>query len=198
MKYWVLDHGRNDGVYLTGLKTKIKDWRFSQGEKLAKEFPKNASFSFSSKWPDRRKLYDFLNESFFGVMVVSERVKTILEELEAKDLEFLPVTVKDHKNNPVDGKYFILNPLGRQDAIDFDKSKVVMGAILEDEVDSFDKLVINPKGIAKGARLFRLNKARRVIVIDEDVRKAFRAQGITGFSVYKADGWDGLPSDSED
>lgn len=198
MTYWVLDYSANDGVYVVGGKMKIEDWRFGEGEKLAKEFPKNYSFSFSKKWPDRRKLYDFLNESFLLVMVVSERVKTVLTDLEAKNLEFLPVGIKDHKDKPVDAKYYILNPIGAQDAIDFEKSKVRMKKIFKDEVGSIDKLVLKPKAVAKGAKLFRLEKARDVILIDDDVRKAFRKEGITGFRVQKADGWDGLPSDDED
>ncbi|MCP3143119.1 Imm43 family immunity protein [Pyxidicoccus xibeiensis] len=192
MRYWILDGGHNGGAYISGYpKSTIKNWRYHEGESLAKEFPKDAAVVFSSKWPERRKLYDFLDNAVTA-LIVSERVRRILEDLKAKDLEFLPVTVKDHKGAPVEARYFILNPLGGQDAIDMEKSQLVMSALDKEQIAHINKLVLQPKKIDKDAKLFRASRARTVIFVDDAVRKAFRKEGITGFWLYKAEGWDGL------
>ncbi|MCP3143120.1 imm11 family protein [Pyxidicoccus xibeiensis] len=193
MSYWILDGGNNDGAFISGYpKSKIKDWRYDEGESLAKEFPKDAAVVFSSNWPERRKLYDFLDNAVTA-LIVSERVRRILEELKAKDLEFLPVTVKDHKKAPMAERYFILNALGGQDAIDMEKSQLVMDPLEKEQIGRIKKLVLQPKKIDKDAKLFRASRARHVIFVDDAVRKAFRKEGITGFWLYKAEGWNGFP-----
>src|SRR5687768_17265753 len=123
MGYWVISC-TNDGAVLGGFpRSKIKDYRYGEGERLAKEFPKKATVQFADKFKDRRKLYDFIF-NLESALFVSSKVKDILEQLETPDLEFLPVSVKDHKGTVIADDYFILNPIGTQDIIDMKKSKV--------------------------------------------------------------------------
>ncbi|MCY1046515.1 hypothetical protein OV208_34740 [Corallococcus sp. bb12-1] len=199
MKYWILDGGSNDGALVDGgyPKSKIKNWRYHAGEPLAKEYPEDAAVGFSKKWPARRELRDFLDNSV-SILIVSSRVRAILEKLKAKDLEFLPLLVKDHKGKPVPQSYFFLNPLGGQDAVDVKASDVVMDKLFKDRIRHFNTLVLNPKGIEKEAKLFRLSRARDVILVDDSVRKTFQKEGITGCRYYKAEGWNGLPIGNEE
>lgn len=198
MKYWIFYGSNSDSALIGGYpNSKIKDYRYNRGESLAEEFPKKATVSFSKKWPDRRKLYDFLDNTC-NLLIASSRVRTILEELKAKNLEFLPVTVLDHKGKPVAEPYFIINPLGGQDIIDMEKSKVVMNSILKDQVAHIKKLTLQPDKVEDGAKLFRASRSRYVFFIDDSVREAFEKNGITGYYVLKAAGWDGQPFEAED
>ncbi|WP_224363357.1 Imm43 family immunity protein [Hyalangium versicolor] len=192
MNYWVLSITNNDGAVLAGFpRSKIKDYRYNEGQSLAKEFPKNATVQFADKFKDRRKLYDFI-ANFESGLFVSSKVRTLLEELESKDLEFLPITVKDHKGAVAADDYFILNPIGSQDIIDMKKSKLVMDTLIDGEIGRIKKLVLQPRSVDKEAHLFRATNKPRLIIIDDTVRKAFEKNGVTGYRLFKAEGWDGL------
>jgi hypothetical protein len=196
--HWILYGTNNDGALIDGYpKSKIKNYRYAEGEPLTKEFPKKATVSFSKKWPDRRKLYDFLDNTC-DLLIVSSRVRGLLEQLEAKALEFLPLTVLDHKDKPVAEPYFILNPLGGQDIIDMEKSKVVMNTLNPGQIAHINKLVPQPEKVEPGAKLFRASRALRVFFVDADVREAFRKNKVTGYYLFKAKGWNGLPFGDED
>jgi len=190
MSLWVLRY-LNEGAVLAGLpKSKIKPYRYTEGERLAKEYPKNATVQFADKFKDRRKLNDFVF-NIQDVLFVSSKVKGILDQLEVPNLEFLPVTIKDHKGAVAADDYFILNPIGQQDVIDLKKSKVLMDKLLEDEIFRIKKLALLPKAGPKGPCLFRATRMPDLILIDDTVRKAFEEQGVTGYLAFKAEGWDG-------
>jgi hypothetical protein len=191
MAYWVLKY-LNQGAVLAGFpKSKIKSWRYGKGERLAKEFPKKATVQFADKYKSRRELFDFVF-NFEDALFVSSKVRTILESLEAPDLEFLPVSIKDHKGAIAAEDYFILNPIGTQDIIDMKKSDVVMDSLIEDEIFRIKKMVLQPKAVAKGSRLFRATNMPDLILIDDKVRSAFEKDGVTNYHLFKAEGWNGL------
>lgn len=190
MSLWVLKY-LNDGAVLAGFpKSKIKAFRYAEGKRLAKEFPKKATVQFADMFKARRTLNDFvfnLEQALF----VSSKVRDILDQLEVPDLEFLPVTIKDHKGAVAADDYFILNPIGQQDVIDMKKTKALMDRLLEDEIFRIKKLALQPKAVPKGPCLFRAARMPRLILIDDTVRNAFKKQGVTGYRVFKAEGWNG-------
>ncbi|KFE70576.1 Imm43 family immunity protein [Hyalangium minutum] len=191
MAYWILKVP-NQGAVLGGFpRSKIKAWRYGKGERLAKEFPKNAAVQFADKFKSRRELFDFVF-NFDDALYVSSKVRAILEQLETPELEFLPVSIKDHKGAVAAKDYFILNPVGTQDIIDMKKSDVVMDSLIEGEISRIKKLVLQPKAVDKGAHLFRATNMPDLIVIDDKVRTAFEKQGVTNYQLFKAEGWDGL------
>jgi hypothetical protein len=67
-----------------------------------------------------------------------------------------------------------------------------MDNLEKDQVGRIKKLAINEKGIRPGAKMFRCAKQRRLTLISEEVHEAFKKAGLTGFKVYKAEGWNGL------
>jgi hypothetical protein len=191
MGYWVLKVKNAGAVIATFPRSKIKAWRYGEGERLAKEFPKNATVKFFDQAKDRRELLDFVN-NMESALFASSKVRGILEKLDTPDLEFLPVSILDHKGAVAASDYFILNPIGTQDIIDMKKSKVVMSSLSDDQIGSIDELVLQPKGVAKGAHLFRATNMRSLILIDDTLRAAFKKEGVTGYQLFKAEGWDGL------
>jgi uncharacterized protein DUF1629 len=191
MDYWILKFA-NSGAVLSGFpRSKIKEWRYGKGERLAKEFPKNATVKFGDKFKDRRELFDFVH-NMERTLFVSSKVRGILEKLDTPDLEFLPVSILDHKGAVAANDYFILNPIGTQDIIDMKKSDLVMDSLAEDEILTINKLVLQSKGIPKSAHLFRATNMPTLFLIDDTLRAAFKKEGVTGYQVFKAEGWDGL------
>jgi hypothetical protein len=166
-------------------------WRFDKGQSLIKEFPRNAAVQFSDNYPDARKVYDF-QPNTLDALIISARVRKLLESLEITNAEYLPVVVKDHKSQIVGEDYAILNLLGGEDAIDMEKSVYKMNNINKEQIGRIKKLAINEKGIRPDVKMFRCSKQLRLVLIREDVHEAFKKAGLTGFKVYKAEGWNGM------
>jgi hypothetical protein len=192
MIYFVLKTQASDGGLIEMYPPKSPAaWRFDEGKSLMKEFPKGAAVQFSDNYPDNRKLYDFQTNTLDN-FIISDRVRKLLESLEISNAEYLPVDIKDHKGQVVGKDYAILNLLGGEEAIDMEKSVYKMDSLEKDQIGRIKKLAINEKGIRPDAKMFRCTKERRLVLIREDVHDAFKKAGLTGFKVYKAEGWNGL------
>ncbi len=192
MNYFVLKTKAPDGGLIELYPPKSPaDWKFDEGQSLIQEFPQGAAVQFSDNYPDARKLHDFQRNTLTA-FIISERVRQLLESLEISNAEYLPVDIKDHKGQVVGKNYAFLNLLGGEDAIDMERGDYKMNNLDKDQIGRIKRLAINPKGIRPGAKMFRCNKMRRLVLIREDVLEAFKKAGLTGFKTFEADGWDGL------
>ncbi len=192
MNYWVLKAESADGAIIDALpKDSPTNWKFSKGEPLARQFPAGGKVSFSDHFPDRRKLYDFVRNTV-GVLLVSSRVRQVLEELHVDNVEFLPITMCDHQWNSVGEGYGILNVLGSQDVIDMKKSDYDIDPITKREITRLGNLVLTKDSIDPKADLFRARNMMELILISDRVREAFIKAGLTGFKAHPAEGFDDM------
>lgn len=190
MSFWILGD-RNDGAILDAVpENGPEDWRYMESHHLAAEFPQNATMGFSPRFPDRRKLYDFVS-NVLDMRIVSERVRRIVLELTPQNVEFLPVTLLNHQEEVAAQGYFIMNVLTRRDVIDLERSTVRMNAILKDEITSVNSLAIKKELEPTGPTIFRPVHLRIRTMVDDKVREAFEKAGLTGGRFFAADGWDG-------
>jgi hypothetical protein len=191
MNYWVLKAESADGGIIDALpKDSPTNWKFAEGTPLARQFPAGGKVSFSDHFPDRRKVYDFVRNTV-GVLLVSSRVKQVLEEVHVDNVEFLPVTLCDHQWNPVAEGYGILNVLGSQDAIDMQKSEYET-SVISGDISHVSNLVLAKDKIDPKADLFRARNMMELILISDRVREAFNKAGLTGFKAHPAEGFDDM------
>ncbi len=191
MDYWVLRAGSTDGAIIDALpEGSPSNWKMHEGEPLARQFPVGGKVGFSDHFPDRRKLYDFMG-NILGVLVVSPRVRQVVEELKLDNVEFLPITMCDHEWNPVAEGYCILNVLGSQDAIDMEKSQYQLSA-LSKEIAHIENLVLKKDKIDPQAGLFRARNMMELFLLSDRVRDAFTKEGLTGFVAHPAEGFDDM------
>lgn len=191
MDYWILAEGKSEGgiidCYPEG---SPKNYKFHKALPLADQFPAGAAVKFSRNFPQFRKLEDF-QPNTMGALIVSSRVRGVLNGLLVKNAEYLPVAVKDHKGDVVAPDYSILNLIGSEPAIDMKASVVDMNDLDEDQIDTVKKLVLDRRAIAPDAKIFRCSARRRLFMIRDDVKAAFEKAGLTGYRLFAADGWDG-------
>ncbi len=196
MTYWVLfPRIISDGAVLSAVPDGgPKDYQYDEGEPLLQDYPTRdkAIMVFDSvHYPDQSKLYDIL-PALDTVLVVNNRVKKVLDSLNVDTVEYLPIRLWGHQKAPVSDDYYILNPLGSVDFIDMEKSEYAMDALDEGQIDSIEDLVVNMNKIPKEAKLFRATTKMDQIFIHDDLRLALEAEGIQGYKLMKAEGWDGF------
>jgi hypothetical protein len=183
---------RNDGAILDAVpKGGPKGWRYLVSERLAAEYPPGGlKTGFSPSFPDRRKLYDFV-DSILDIRVVSERVRRVVQELAPNDVEFLPLTLMDHQKDVVSRDYFIMNVVSDRDVIDLERSTVEMSSILPEEIDRVWKLTLKDDIPPEGPRIFRPTHLRIYTMVDPTMQAALASAGLTGLKFLPANGWDG-------
>jgi hypothetical protein len=193
-KYWVLilSSGR-EGVSLSGIPTGgAKAYKYSEGISLASMHPKNeaSGIYYDPNLLDHIKLYDFV-DNLDGLIIANSKVKTILDSFDINNLEYLPSWLYDHQKNIASKDYAIINVLGSVDAIDMEKSDYKMNRIVKTQVKFIDELVLDHDKIPEDAKIFRPSTKLNLILIRDDIKQAFEAEGLKGYKVFEADGWDG-------
>lgn len=191
MNYWILTaQSREGGVIDAYPLGSPDDYLFDEALPLANDFPPDASVGFSDNFPQARKLEDF-QPNTLGALIVSRKVRELLDGLGVKNAEYLPVAVKDHQDQVVAPDYAILNLIGTEPAIDLNASMVIMDDLESDQIYKIKKLVLDRKAISPDARIFRCTARRRLYMIRDDVKVAFEKAGLTGYRLFAADGWNG-------
>lgn len=183
---------RNDGALLDAYpQGGPEGWRYLVSHRLAAEYPSGGlSMGFSPNFPDRRKLYDFV-DSILDIRIVSERVRRIILELAPQDVEFLPVTLVDHQKDVVSRDYFIMNVVADRDVIDLERSRVRMSHILKDQIDRVWQLTLKEDLPPEGPKVFRPQHLSIYTMVDPTVQAALTTAGLTGVKFLPAHGWNG-------
>ena len=105
----------------TGLRSVDAD-NPTRGEKAAHLYPADARVYMSTKWKGT-KLPDFVS-NVESLLIVSRRVKEVIEKINQRPIEYIPISIHDQKQKLASADYFIVNPLGCFDILDFDACDV--------------------------------------------------------------------------
>lgn len=193
MNYWVptANASARSGV-LDGFpeNDQVPGYLVREGVPLAEIFPDDIVLGFSENFPNRRQLVDFM-EQYIGAPVVSARIRDVLLTLKARKLEFLPVSICDHAGSALSNDYFILNSLDLQDAIDMEKSEVTMNPMEEEEerIYHVHELALTTDTIDPEALVFRPRNCPKLVLVNDTVKQALVAAGVTGLELQPAEGW---------
>ncbi len=149
------------------------------GARLADKWPEDVSFTMSPRYPKDIKLSDNLYGGNYRV--VSTRLKEALEPLAGNsNIEFLPVSILNHKERVASKEYFIINPVDVFDCIDQKKAQVVWNAIDESVISSVKELALKKDVIPKDSMVFRPKYMSKTIVVRDQVVDQLSADGLSG------------------
>lgn len=164
---------------LEGLENVPKVFELKRGISRANGFPDNATFRLNRRFPKKVQLADCM-VNFERVTVASKRVRDLLVSKGAKDVEFLPVTILDHKGRAASSDHAIVNPLKVIDCIDQSRSTLSWNKIDREYISFIEALVLDPSAFSPGDVLFRAKHLVTVVFIRKDVAEELDAQGVTG------------------
>ncbi|MEM9666743.1 MAG: DUF1629 domain-containing protein, partial [Bacteroidota bacterium] len=132
-----------------------KAYRLYKGDPLRGELPPDAFFPMDPAHPKEIRLADNV-ANLHNSLVVSDRLKAFMEAQEPPDVEYLPITIRDHKGRAVEDGYHLINPLRVVDAIDQEASEIVWNRINKNRISVCKRLVLNYDAIDEHLLLFRL------------------------------------------
>jgi len=186
----LMECGYNDSAIIQSIPEGSLDKRdFNRGHVLSNTIEDKLTLHFSDEYPENIKLYDFV-ENTLNLLIVSERTKTVFDNEEVKDLDYIPVQLVDHKGNIAGKDYYIVNFLKRQPIIDMDNSEYDLSYVSNLILD-IDLLCLNITEVDSDAKLFRSTTEATMNFIRDDLLQALQRAELKGIKTVLAEGWDG-------
>jgi hypothetical protein len=170
-----------------GRVTSLEDaYRLHDGEPLLADFPDSVTFQMKEDFPDDTLLTDTLI-NVNSVLIVSEKTKATLTELGVENVEYLPVTIKDHKNKAVKAPYFVVNPLVWVPLLRFDECEATMNEFDETKAESLGAFVVDPEVAGTAPLVFRVTHIPEYVMVRTSLARELEAKGLVGNRFIKPD-----------
>lgn len=167
------------GCALKDLKGLERTFRLNDGTPLSQEFPPDVAFHMDPDYPDDLLVTDnVLNADM--VIVASARLRECVQAHAPAAVEYLPVTLVDHKGRAASKEHCIIHPIHPVDAIDKDRSVFETGLIDPDAIEAFQKLVLDESRIPADRALFRLQGFWDLTLVRRDLADALQREGFSG------------------
>ena len=179
----VRDTRLQDSAILSDHPPELDDeaFRFDSGVPLKDWVPVNAPYPMSPQWPDRRALYDFQSNTL-SLLIVSRRCRDVLESGHHANIEFLPITLLDHRGKVANSSYFIANLQGAVDCMDLERSLFSPEPLEPSTFGSCSRLVLRDDRIPEDVELFRLSNGPTTYILKQSLKERLEAAGIQGSS----------------
>lgn len=155
-----------------------RDYELSVGASRAQGWSSDVICRMNPEYPDDLQLSDNL----FGTLyiIVSKRIMEFLLKKQIGNVEFLPVTILNHKGRVASKEYYIMNPLDVIDCIDLDRSGVKWNRIEPDMIESCEKLVLKDDAVQATSKVFRPKFWPTEILIRKELAEDLVSSGRTG------------------
>jgi hypothetical protein len=169
----------NNACWLGPVEKLERSYYLPRGMSLANDFPKGVQFRMDNAFKKATALTDDLKNGS-KVKVCSPKLVGFLQARAVKNLEYLPITILDHKGKVASKEYRIVSPVGLQDALDLDASEPKYNPIKKDQIDTVKKIVIDPKRLDPELDVFRLAGFYFPVFVTRALAEAITAQGFVG------------------
>jgi len=164
---------------LKSLENVEKTYELTHGLTRQKDFPNDACFHMDEAHPKDIELADHLGNGD-DFVVVSKSLKEFLESKITDPVEYLPVTIFNHKNRIASKEYYIINPLKVIDCIDQEESEIEWNELDDQSIDDCDELVFNDDEIPDDTMIFRPKHLTWAVFIAESLADEMENQKFTG------------------
>lgn len=155
-----------------------KRYQLREGVPRAEGFPSDAKFTLDPDYPNDTLLVDAF-DNVYRMVVISPALKEFLSSRGLVSVEFLPVTIMDHKGKPK-ARYFILHPTHPVECLDLEASGAQWDTVNKDSIDTLDRLVLKTDKINPDLEIFKIKFFYDYLLVRQDLANAITAKGFTG------------------
>lgn len=139
----------------------------------------NSEFTFYYNTKEGNQFTDFIANDL-GWFIVSTKVRNTIIEYGIRNIQFLPLNIKNINENNIISGYFVANLCGVVDALDLANSKYI-----EHNIEGFPKMISVTHYALKlelvsELNIFRLKDNEDLIFVSEEFKKTIIKNGITG------------------
>lgn len=156
-----------------------RSFELYEGVPRAAGFPADALFRMSHDHPKNMGLTDNLMN--VGTLIVASlALKRFFEARPLKNVEYLPVTIVNHKERVASRDYFIVHPVVPQDCLDIQASGSTYSTLVPTDIVDVDQLIIDPARVDPEVELFRLQHFGEPVLIRRRLAIELLEAGFTG------------------
>jgi hypothetical protein len=167
-----------DSCVLDELRGVPKMFQIRKGIPRAEGFPSDAKFTLDPDYPNDTLLADVFN-NVYRMVVISPALKTFLQGRALLNVEFLPVTIIDHKSKPK-ASYFIIHPIWPVECLDLAASGARWDTVNKETIDTVERVILNTHRIDPGLQIFKIKYFYNYVLVRQDLADAITAEGFTG------------------
>lgn len=156
-------------------------YELSEGVSRADGFPTNAAFRMNPSFPRDVQVADAIQTHHGdGVMLISEALRELLESFAPPDMEYLPVTIYDHKGGVASETHTIANSCHVLDVLDHDAMGIVWNPMDPMAIMVCQRVALDTSKMDDAPALFRPKNLEKRVLVRRDVAEAIEAAGLTG------------------
>jgi len=149
------------------------------GKPRLTNFPKDAHYKMSKEFKKQIALADNLWGPG-GDRVISAKLRAFVEARVPMGVEFLPVSIINHKGKLASSEYFILHPVLIIDCVDQESSKFTWNPINREAIGTCSQLVFNLGQIPDNALVWRPRHLEQDVFVQRRLADDIVAGGFTG------------------
>jgi hypothetical protein len=154
-------------------------WDLIRGRSLQGKLTGAAQYVMSPREPRAIKLADCIENSD-GTIIASKRVADFLRSKEIRGVEYVPVSIINHKGRVATDDYWMVNILAIQDCLDLAQCKPTYNAINAVEIDTVEKFVLEEAKLDPAFALFRCKNFYDHIVVAPQLAAELEQQAFNG------------------
>jgi hypothetical protein len=149
------------------------------GKPINDIFPDYVTYTMDPDRPYSFILTDTLQNNDCQI-VISKPFRDFLRDRELTKVEFLPISIVNHKNRVIKEPYYILHCIDFVDCLDIEKSGAVWSTIDTNLVDQVYQLVLNDNSIDRTRGIFKLKYFHYITLIQRELAEAIDQKKFTG------------------
>jgi hypothetical protein len=154
------------------------NYELTEGISRMAGWPASAVCRMSAEYPKDIELSDNLYGT--DLIVISARVKKVLDGERVHEVEYLPVQIINHKRKVASTDYYIVNPPSTIDCIDLDASEVTWNKIEPDMINRCRRLVIDPARVPASLQVFRPMHAPYLVLLRSSLAERLKDARLSG------------------
>ncbi len=172
---------------VTQVKHVSRAYELARGVSRAKGFPSDAVFHMNPAHPKDVLLADSVYGMGDGVMLVSAKLRALLEAVNPPDMEYLPVALLNHKGAVASDSYVIANSYHVVEVLDLEAMNAKMNALNPDVIFTCDRLVLQKGKLPELPSIFRPKHLEERILITRKLADQMVKEGMTGVYFWELD-----------
>lgn len=153
--------------------------KLKKGYPQLENFSSAVAFDMDQNYPTDTVLVDNIGNTSM-LIVVSPQLKGFLESRNLRSVEYLPVTINNHKGRTASDDYYIIHPIDPVDCLDIERSGAKMGLIAKMEVRSVESIILDSTRVDSERELFKPKFFYRVTLVTKELAESIDSAGFTG------------------
>ena len=154
-------------------------WQLKECIPRAEGFPDDVTFGMDPDRPYDTLLTDSL-KNIERLIVASRRLAEFFQARPLNHVEYLPVSILDHRGRVAAPDYFVIHPVEPVECLDAVKSNADWSSLNEGTIDSVERLVIDSSKVDASRELFRMRFFFDLIIVRRGLAESINAMNFTG------------------